>query len=77
MFRKPMRIQLPDSAQSRVRELYLAHLQAKAALALYLDGIMAGLGLDPNAQWDLDTDSMTLLMAAPAPVREVSLAPES
>ena len=66
----PVRIALPGPAKSRAGQLYLAHLRAKAALALYVEGLLAGLGLDPADNWNLDTESMTLTRESSEPKPE-------
>ena len=69
-----MRVAIPESAHPRLRLLFAEHRRAKAVLALYVQGIMAGMGLDTSWDWNLDTQTMTL---EGEPTPEVSLAAQT
>lgn len=56
------RIAVPESAQARLRDLYVRYLTARRELTLFLDGLARGLGLDMEQTWDLDIEMMELLL---------------
>lgn len=52
-------IAVPAVAQPRIRELYSAYQSAVQAMTLYLNGLITGMGLNPE-EWELNTSTMTL-----------------
>ena len=49
---------VPEAAKERLKQLYAAYAVSRQNLACFTEGVLLGLGLDPN-DWDLDTRTMT------------------
>lgn len=52
-------IAVPASARARIHELYSNYQSAVQAMTLYLNGLITGMGLNPE-EWELNTSSMML-----------------
>lgn len=72
---RPFIVLIPTPLQPLLRELWTTHEAAKRALAIYVEGMLAGLHLDDAATWLVDTDRMMIVRAeqpAHQRVREVN-----
>ena len=49
---------VPEAAKERLKQLYAAYAVSRQNLACFTEGVLLGLGLDPD-DWDLDTRTMT------------------
>ena len=54
------KIAVPRAAQPQLRQLYAAYTLRKQELACFVSGLLLGLGLDPDDDWNLDTFTMSL-----------------
>ena len=50
---------LPQAAEQRLRVLYAAYVLSKRDLACFAEGLIIGMGENPD-NWELDTNSMTI-----------------
>ena len=53
---------VPEAAQPRLRLLYSRYQTARAAFYLYLEGVAHGMGLADDVDWDLNTETMTMII---------------
>lgn len=64
-------IAVPDAAQPEVRRLYAAYALSRQDLAVFVNGLILGMGLSPD-DWALDTRTMTLTPQQVAEVAKVA-----
>ena len=58
---QPKSIQPTPAVQAKLRVLFAQLQSAQNNLNIYAEGVAAGLGLDPIADWGLQADTMTFV----------------
>ena len=68
---------VPEAAKERLKQLYAAYAVSRRDLVCFTEGLLLGLGLDPD-DWDLDTRTMTFhSQPLPPPVEVNNLEPQN